>query len=246
MEALLRHRYFERLHLSIGPYFYQYQSLYANNKTNILSNFRQLGLDSADIFSQKAYLGAKLSCTFDNRNNDVFPTRGIFWNNELLSVAGMKKGSNNYTRFTTDMTIYASKTEPAKVVAVLRFGGGRIFGNKFEYFQALDLGANNYLHGFRKNRFAGSSNMYASMELRLKLFDVNSFILSGPMGLTGFYDIGRVWLKHYNDKNNWHSSFGGGLYFVPFNRFVISLSAGFSEQERMFNVSLGSKFNLTF
>lgn len=246
LEALLRHRYQERLHLSFGPYFYQYQSLYADNKTNILSNFRQLGLDSADIFSQKMYLGAKASCTFDNRNNEIFPTRGIFWNNELLSVAGIKKGSDNYTRFTTDMTIYASKKDPAKLVGVFRFGGGRIFGNKYEYFQALDLGANNYLHGFRKNRFAGSSNIYASFEFRKKLFDVNSFILSGPFGLTAFYDIGRVWWRGHTNNTKWHSSFGGGLYFVPFNRFVISLSAGFSEQERIFNVSLGSKFNLTF
>lgn len=246
MEALLQHRYFERLHFSVGPYFFHYQSNYSDNRNNILSNFRQLGLDSSAVFGKKTYLGGKISCTFDNRNNDIFPTRGIFWNNELLAIAGINKESNNYTKFSSDMTIYASLKDPAKVVGVLRFGGGRIFGNKYAYFQALDLGANNYLHGFRKNRFAGSSNMYASMELRLKLFDVNSFILSGPLGLTGFYDIGRVWLKHYNDKNKWHSSFGGGLYFVPFNRFVISFSAGFSEQERLFNLSVGSKFNLTF
>jgi outer membrane protein assembly factor BamA len=202
-------------------------------------------MDSADIFSQKSYLGAKVICTFDNRNNEIFPTRGIFWKNELLSIAGINKRSDNYTKFITDMTIYASQSEPARLVGVLRFGGGRIFGNNYEYFQALDLGANNYLHGFRKNRFAGKSNMYASMELRLKLFDVNSFILSGPLGLTGFYDVGRVWIRH-NDYNKWHSSFGGGLYFVPFNRFGISFSAGFSEQERMFNASVGTKFYLTY
>lgn len=245
MEALIRHRYFERLHVSVGPYFFHYQSNFSDNRNNILSNYRQLGLDSAAVFGKKTYLGAKLSCTFDNRNNEVFPTRGIFWNNELLAMAGINKGSNNYSKFSSDMTIYASLKDPAKVVGVLRFGGGRIFGNKYAYFQALDLGANNYLHGFRKNRFTGSSNMYASMELRLKLFDVNSFIFSGPFGLTGFYDVGRVWTRH-NDYNKWHSSFGGGLYFVPFNRFVISFSAGYSEHERMINVSVGSKFNLTF
>ncbi|MBI5857932.1 MAG: BamA/TamA family outer membrane protein [Sphingobacteriales bacterium] len=245
IEALIRHRYFERLHVSIGPYYYQYKSSYAENRTNILSNFRQMGMDSADIFSNKSNLGIKAICTFDNRNNEVFPTRGIFWNNELVSLAGLNKNSDAYTRFTSDMTIYASLKDPAKIVGVLRFGGGRIFGNKYDYFQALDLGANNYLHGFRKNRFSGSSNMYASLELRIKLFDVNSFIFSGPLGLTAFYDAGRVWLRH-QDYNKWHSSFGGGLYFVPFNRFVISFAAGFSEQERVFNATIGSRFNLTF
>ena len=177
--------------------------------------------------------------------NELFPTRGIFWKNEFLAVAGMNKGTNNYTRISSNMTIYASQKDPAKVTAVIRFGGGHIFGNKYEYFQALDLGANNFLDGFRKNRYAGSATAYGSMELRLKLFDVNSFILPGPFGIRGFVDAGRVWLKN-ESSHTWHGAFGGGFYFIPFNLFVISASAGFAQHEKIYNISIGTKFNLTF
>ena len=243
MEALLRHRYFERMHLAIGPYFYMYQSDFSDNSKTILASpaYRN---DSANIFRRKSYLGGKFLFSFDNRNNEIFPTRGILWKNELLITAGMKGSSNMYSRITSDMIIYASQRDPAKVTAVIRFGGGRIFGNKFEYFQALDIGAD-ILHGFRKNRYAGSSTLYGSFELRVKLLDINSYILPGQFGLSGYYNAGRVWMRGDN-FNGWHKAFGGGVYFLPFNLFVISATAGFSEQERTFNFSLGSKFNLTF
>lgn len=143
------------------------------------------------------------------------------------------------------MTIYASQREPAKLIAVIRFGGGHIFGKNFEYFQALELGSNNGLYGFRKNRYAGKSSIYGSLELRAKLFEINTGILPGPVGLLGFYNAGKVGLKDIRDRK-WHNAFGGGVYFIPFNLFFISASAGFSGKEKLYNISIGSKINLTF
>ncbi|HEX7903568.1 MAG TPA: BamA/TamA family outer membrane protein [Chitinophagaceae bacterium] len=244
LEALLRKRYFEKLQLMAGPYFQYYWNNYKDNAGRILGAPLFGGLDSADIYSKKTYLGAKVAMNFDNRNNTTFPTRGILWNNELVSAAGISKGSNNFTRFSTDMTIYASLSDPARIVAVLGLGGGKIFNQSFEYFQAMQIGGNN-LHGFRRNRFLGQSSMYGSLELRTKLFDVKSYLFPGPFGLTTFYDVGRVWLKNESSRL-WHTAIGGGFYFIPFNMLMISASVGFSRQERLFNFSLGSKINLSF
>jgi hemolysin activation/secretion protein len=124
-------------------------------------------------------------------------------------------------------------------------GGSHIFSKHFEFFQALDLGSNKNLHGFRKNRYAGTSTAYGSLELRIKLFDVNSYILPGPLGLTIFSDLGRVWLKGEHSRQ-WHSAFGGGLYFIPFNQFIISASAGISGKEKILSFNLGARVGLTF
>jgi hemolysin activation/secretion protein len=142
------------------------------------------------------------------------------------------------------MTVYVSKSSPAKLVAVLKFGTARILSKHFEYFQALTLGNNNLL-GFRNNRYQGSAASYASVELRVKLFDLDSYTLAGPFGLIGFYETGRVKLKGESSKGL-HSAFGGGFYFVPFNLFVISASAGFSESDRVVNFSIGTKVNITY
>lgn len=245
MEVLAQHRYFEKLHAAIGPYFYYYHSRYDDNNKNILSNFRQLGLDSAGIFSKKMYGGFKARASFDNRNSNLFPTRGIYWVNELIAQAGLNNGSNKYSRITSDMTIYASQRDPAKVIAIFRMGFGHIFGKKYEYFQALDLGANSNLLGFRKNRYIGKSNTYVSLEMRYQLFEIRSVSFPGIIGVRGFVNAGRVGLKDIRDPG-WHTAFGAGIYYMPFNLFFVSASAGFSGKEKIYNISVGSRINLTF
>jgi outer membrane protein assembly factor BamA len=165
------------------------------------------------VYTSKNYLGAKLAMYFDNTNNGVFPTRGVHWENELLSTAGLTETSKTFTKISSDMTIYASLTDPAKLIGVVSFGGSRIFNKTFEFFQAAAIGNNN-LHGFRANRYLGKSTLYASTELRYRLFNLKSYIIPGPVGLTGFYDLGRVWLDDEGSKR-WHSAYGGWFLFRP-------------------------------
>ena len=107
------------------------------------------------------------------------------------------------------------------------------------------MGGNNYLRGYRKNRFSGSSIAYANAELRVKLFKSQSYILPGDVGVMGFYDIGRVWQRGEISKK-WHGSYGGGLYYVPYSLVMLSCTVGFSPEDKLFNFTLGTKFKLTF
>jgi hypothetical protein len=245
LEALLRKRFYDKFYISFGPTFYQYKNSYKDNAAFVLGKPQQLGLDSARIFSNKSYLGGKLVLLLDNRTNEIFPKRGMYWRTEIFSMAGLSKGSKFYTGYTSDMTLYASLNDPANFITILKFGGGRIYSKNYEFFQALSFGMNNDLNGFRKNRYAGTSTLYGGIEFRIKLVDINSYILPGALGISTFYNVGRVWLKDEN-SNKWHGAFGGGLYYVPFNKFIISASAGFSKDEKAFNFTLGTKFNLTY
>ena len=127
----------------------------------------------------------------------------------------------------------------------MRLGGGHIFSKQYEYFQALDLGSNNFLRGYRKNRFSGSSTAYASTELRLKLFKSKSYVLPGDVGLVGFYDLGRVWLRDEISKK-WHGNYGAGVYYVPYSLVLLSLTLAKSPEDNLFNFTLGTKFKLNF
>jgi hypothetical protein len=69
--------------------------------------------------------------------------------------------------------------------------------------------------------------------------------MPGPFGITTFYDIGRVWMKGEHSRQ-WHSAMGGGFYFIPFNQFMISASAGFSGKDKLLSFNLGTKIGLTF
>ncbi len=244
-DLLLRRRYNDLLSISLGPTFYHYWDNYEDNKSRILGNPASQGLDSASIYSPKSYLGIKAKMDIVYIDNEVFPTRGITWFTEFRSVRGLNDNSGKLTKIQSDMTIYAKVSDISRVSTVLRFGGGHVFNDKMEYFQALNLGANNYLRGYFKNRFSGSSMLYSSAEMRYKIFKSKSAILPGDVGVLGFFDIGRVWAP-YQSSQKWHNSYGGGLYFVPFNLIMLSATVAMSDESRLFNFTLGTKFNLTF
>jgi len=244
-ELLFRRRFFERLHIMIGPTAYRYWSDISDNKGKILARPSLIGLDSISVYTPKTYIGGKMAVNFNNLNNELFPTRGVQWNTEFVSMAGVTKNTNNISTLTSDMSVYASISEAANLIAVARIGGGHIFSKNFEYFQALNLGANNFLRGFRKTRFSGSSVAYSSIEARIKLMDVKSYLFPGTFGLVLFNDVGRVWLKN-ESSHKWHDAYGGGFYFIPFKMILISATIAFSEEERLFNFSAGTKLNLTF
>lgn len=244
-DLLIRKRYNDIFHFSIGPTYNRYWSRFSDNKNRILSNPAVIGRDSGNIYSIKQYFGGKVKFDISYINNELFPTRGITWFTEFTGLRGFNDSTHALSKLGSDMTIYASISDLSKVMAVFRFGGGHIFSKNFEYFQGFNLGANNFMRGFRKNRFTGSSMAYGSAEFRLKLFSSQNYLLPGDVGILGFYDIGRVWLKNEN-SNKWHSSVGGGLYYVPYSLIMVSATIGISDEDKLFNFTLGTKFNLTF
>lgn len=243
--VMFRQRPFNILSLSAGPVWYHYWNKYSDNKSRILSTPSLVRLDSANVYANKTYLGGKFNILLNNVNSDILPTRGIYWLTDFTALAGMQKTSKPLTSLTSDLTLYSSFADPANLVSILKLGGGRIFSKDYEYFQALSLGQNNYLRGFRKNRFSGSGLAYGSIELRIKLFDSKSYILPGAVGIIGYDEVGRVWVKN-EDSKKWHNSFGGGLYFAVYNTALLSATVGFSSEEKIFNFSIGTKFNITF
>jgi hypothetical protein len=244
-DILFRKRFGTIANITLGPTIYNYWNHPEDNENKILQFPSQIGLDSASVYGTKTYAGAKFGINIDNLGNDLFPTRGIQWNTELSSVTGLNTRSKPVTKITSDMAVYGAFTDPAKFVTVMRLGAGHIFTDSFEYFQAMNLGQNNFLRGFRKNRHSGSSLAYGSLEGRIQLFANQDYLLPGPIGIIGFTDVGKVWMKNQTSKK-WHHSFGGGLYFAPFNTLLISATVAKGEEELLFNLSLGTRFNLMF
>ncbi len=244
-DLAIRKRLTNVFSVSIGPSYYRYSSKYKENEKRILANPVAIGTDSVSIYGEKEFLGGKARLDVSYINNEIFPTRGITWFNEFTSLRGFNANTHALTKITSDMTIYASLSDHSTLSAIFRAGGGHIFSKNYEYFQALSLGANNYLRGYRKNRFTGTSTAYASTELRLRILKSKSYILPGDVGVMGFYDVGRVWQRG-EDSRKWHNGYGGGLYYIPYNLLMLSLTAGFSPEDRLFNFSVGTKFKLIF
>ena len=244
-DLLLRKRFNDIIQFSAGPAYYHYWSRYNDNYKRILGDPSVVGSDSTGIYGVKQFFGGKAKLDISYINNEIFPTRGITWFTDFTALRGFNANAHALTKLTSDMTIYASIKDPGRVGAVLRFGGGHIFSKHYDYFQGMSIGADNFVRGYRKNRFSGSSMAYASAELRLKLFQSQSYIFPGNVGLMGFYDIGKVWQRGESSKK-WHGAYGGGLYYVPYSLVMLSATVAFSPEDQLFNFSLGTKFKLNF
>lgn len=244
-DVLFRRKMNPILSFTAGPSYFLYWNELDNNQNYILGHPSAAGLDSMAVYSKKSYAGLKFGMYVYTLNNELFPTRGIQWYTEFSEMRPLSDNTNSLTKLQSDMVVYSSLSDPAKIVSVLRLGGGKIYSKDFEYFQALTLGANNFLRGFRKNRFSGDGLAYGSLEFRIKLFDSKNYIVPGQFGLVVFNDVGRVWYKGESSKK-WHYAYGGGFYYVPFNMLLVSGTIAFSKEEQVFNFTLGTKLNLTF
>lgn len=253
----VRYKYFEndfqvrsrlftdKLSISIGPSFYHYWMRQDDNKNKIMEHPAALGLDSQSVYGRKTYIGGRLDIDVNNTNSEFYPTRGVAWNTQLRYYAGINNNSTPLWRLQSDMTVYASLADFEKTLVILKLGGGHIFSDQYEFFQALNIGANNYLRGFRKNRFSGKSLAYASVEFRYKLLTIRSSILPGSFGVLGFDDIGRVWVAG-DQSGKWHNAFGGGVYFLPLDLLSIAATIASSEEATLFNFSLGTRLSFYF
>jgi outer membrane translocation and assembly module TamA len=235
--------HFDKLSFALGPSVYYYWNNKEENKNRIIEQSNGAGLDSSSVYDKKLYLGGKLRLNVNRLDNLLFPKQGISWKNELIYYQNIieSKGSA-IASLQSHILLASSLVDTSKMISLIKVGGGHIFSKGYEFFQALGLGADNNLRGFRNYRFTGSSLLYGSVELRFKLLSFQSFLLPGEIGLLGFTDVGRVWTKHTSSQL-WHTAYGGGIYFFPYQCFLLSASIGKNEDGAIYNFSIGKTIN---
>ncbi len=245
LQILFRNSKSELLNYYAGPTILHYWSRIKDNKETVLSKPINVGLDTNDVYGKKTYAGTKIGLDINNIGNEQFPLRGIKWTNYLSVEKGIIDADNIVSKFESNMEVYATTKIPSRITGVIKLGGGKIFSDSTKYFQALYLGQDNNLRGFRRNRYGGDAYLYGSLEFRIRIFNGSSFLFPGQVGIIAFNDIGRVW-KNEENSSKWHYVYGGGLYYVPFYSTIISATMGKGEDGTIFNISLGTKFNVNF
>ena len=205
----------------------------------IITDFPSNGLDTG-IFNKFVNLGLDLRYTFDTRNNELMPSRGLYWNTSSFFNLGLNDSTGNFTQLKSDLSIYLSMRSSYRLILELRFGGAINFGN-YEFFVAPSLGGKTNLRGYRETRFSGDASFYQNTNLRIKLLRFSNSFAKGEIGVLFFNDVGRVWLEN-EESNKWHHGYGGGLWLSPFEMAVITASYGFSEEASIFSLN----FNIVF
>ncbi|MCB0628330.1 MAG: BamA/TamA family outer membrane protein [Saprospiraceae bacterium] len=201
----------------------------------------QSGLSDRD-FDIKRYAGLQLEYHIDKIDHPQNPTRGLQLNMTTSWNMNINETTQHYVNLNADLAVYYQPLSPLPLTLAIKGGYAANWGN-YEFFQANYLGRKNNLRGFRSNRFGGDRYLYTNLEGRLKLLHLNSRILPTDVGIFGFYDTGRVW--HDTDDtslNNWHQSWGGGIYLFAYDLTTITAGISGSVEDRFFELKMGFFF----
>jgi outer membrane protein assembly factor BamA len=227
------------LTVSAGIAGQYYTSREANNSRKFLGAYNSAFPD-ARVFDDRLYAGLVTAIEADTRNGIMMPRRGINWHAELTGMQQTNREHKRYGKLTTDFSFYVPLIGDSTLVMANRFAAGTTFGDP-EYFQMMAIGGTQVLRGFHTNRFIGKTAVYHNFELRLKLFDFTSYLIPGTVGLIGFNDLGRVWMPG-ETSHRWHDGYGGGLYIMPVDLFLIQAAVGFSEEGALPYITAGFRF----
>jgi hypothetical protein len=229
LDAALRWHIAGKTTLSAGPSLQYY---HYNENDNLGRSITTPGLiksyDSTSYKRDKTHAGLALSLISDRRNNTILPSSGWLLQVNGNAYTGLNQSSKAYAQVKPEFTYFLKADTGAKLVFSDRIGGGVTIGNA-AFYQSMFLGGQGNLLGYLQNRFAGQQMVFNNFQARYRLAEIPGYILPGQLGLTGFYDIGRVWIKG-ETSNIWHQGAGGGLYFVPAGLTVIQVIAGHSSE----------------
>lgn len=222
---------------SVGPSYHYVEVI---EKGEILAASPVVKLAAVNV-APHHFGSVKMNYTYRNVSAEPAPRQGMIWSSSALWSVSLDESRQVYSRISTEITGYIPLPLPLAPVLALRLGGASNTG-QFEFYQANYLGGQGIeqgnLRGYRRFRFAGRTVAYQNTELRFKLLDVQAF---GEAGVYGFIDHGRVWTDH-ESSSKLHRGYGGGIWAVPFNRFVITATYSASIEDHLVNLHLGFMF----
>lgn len=241
--SVLMHKQLQSwMNFSVGPSFQYFTLDSIENKGKLLMTPDAHVGNRATLFENKYLVGAEVRLNIDSRlMGKVIPSRGSVLNAYVRPLFGINGKTKNVVQSQADISIYMSLVSFQRLVLATRIGGGYTFGD-FEFPQAQYLSNKDNLRGYRKDRFAGRSMFYNNTELRWKIADFNTYFFPGSIGLLVFNDFGRVWQDGESSKD-WHVGNGAGIWIAPIKRFVITLNATRSKEEKIMPyVTFGFQF----
>ncbi|MCB0597775.1 MAG: BamA/TamA family outer membrane protein, partial [Phaeodactylibacter sp.] len=197
--------------------------------------------DTAGIFGvgELGIANAEAALEVDLRDHRVFPTRG--YRLRATQEVGLIDGDQNYG--VTDLFIeYFLSPRGYPLTLGLKAGYGTSFGD-VPFYKLPQLGQNQSLRGFQRNRFAGDSRVYFNSEVRVPVGQLETAVVPLKIGLIGFYDMGKI-IQEGQTEEDWQLSYGGGFYLIPLSRsYTLSVLVGASREETaVVSLALGTNF----
>ena len=153
---------------------------------------------------------------------------------------GLVNTSQTFSTLKTQLSIFYPLRFSPQIGVANRVGGANNIG-PFPFYESNSIGGTTNLRGFKGNRFAGRSTFYNNTEVRIELLDFYKYLLGGKLGVTGFFDIGRVWTDG-ESSSLLHKGYGGGVWFNAFDSVLLNSTIGMSDEGTLIEIKAGFFF----
>jgi hypothetical protein len=190
-------------------------------------------------FSDEFY-GADVIYSYANFDNTSFPTLGMSFGMHVGYRHNVST-SDGFGYINPELAIDYKLIPSGQLVLASKVKGQINIGDDFQFYQGANLGQNEGLRGFRRERFIGNSAFAQTTDLRLNLRKVKTALLPLNIGFFGGFDYGRVWADG-EDSSIWHTSVGGGIFAEAAEMLSFNLSAFNSTDGVLFAFRLGFGF----
>jgi hypothetical protein len=194
-----------------------------------------------DLETRNSFIGADAKYTYENADNEAFPTLGMSTALHLGYKANISEGSRDFAYVIPELSLAYKLIASGRLVLATKWKAHHIFGDGYEFYQAASLGGTDGLRGFRFQRFTGKTAYYQNTDIRFSLNKIKTTILPVNLGLYGGFDYGRVWFPG-DASHSWHTSYGGGVFLNGADILTTNLALFHSDDGLRFSFGLGFGF----
>lgn len=155
------------------------------------------------------------SVTLDTRDVRGAPRHGAYSKVSAEWYPFVKDGSGSFGTVSASFATYVTPSWWHAMTVATRVAGTATWGT-VPYFESAFIGGGRTVRGLSQGRYEGNQAVYANLDLRLRLSQVQ-FVLPWDFGVLGLADVGRVFVPG-ETSSVWHPSFGGGLWAALLDR----------------------------
>jgi hemolysin activation/secretion protein len=191
----------------------------------------------SSIFERKYYFNSFAAYTFSTIDNPLYPRKGIRIKGRADYTINPDE-QKSFVRLSYESSAFLSA---GSFTFAFRNGINTNLSDEYEFFQANTIGGMETVRGYRRDRFSGKTRVFNNTEVRFRLSQAKGYILRGDYGLFTFFDNGRVWVRG-EDSKTWHHGYGGGFWFLAYNRLPFTIAYSASDEGGMVTMKAGFLF----
>jgi hypothetical protein len=217
-------------------------------KLNFNLNYRRVDIEKAPQglannweLNNQSFIAPSLSYNYLNLNDKMNPNRGIMLDLEGSYNLGLDNSKVEFLNVKAEFAVYipVNLTKNQTTLA-LRSGYTGTFGDHTFYQASYIDGAKNF-RSLERNMFASESFFYQNIDLRLNLFQVNTYVAPIGFGVLGHFDLINA-DEAQIFSNKWEHSYGGGLFVHVLDYIMFQSTYSMSDKGEMLTIGTGFLF----